>query len=606
MKRTLPHALAILPLLSAAPVLAQDGSKDDKPPAADASTARKGAAIGISPNVPQIVGGGISATQAEELAPTATSGSSDEWKMDFHGYMRAPLRLSWGPETLVQSSAGPMMPDHTTDPHDNTAMQGKSFQLHTTPRNPGLSYTDWNYTNTTPGPWAQLNFSYGNSRAAMTIIVGSYSLTTAGYRNLQAQQGIDQAFVTVNFPEAFGDMGGLVWTVGAFNNRYGTAGKYDGGAYETYLFGRTRVAGSTLQANLDLGGPFSLTIEQGLGAKIEIQAFTNNGVNQVFQIPTPYNDQSHTAAGYGSVYNRDREDLPYQGPVPQGSTLVHHYHLGLAYKKLLVFGAHFLQSYTPDDNWNPQNDFIPNTSDRLPRRYGPQPGRMTIYGGDIRLSGGVLGEGYLGYSHIGASNVLALADAIEVLHSFAGWNFKQNFFGRTYDPHTGTYQGPQNESGTVDTILAQYTFSLGALVNYPGNFWGQGPDLNATVFGMLNLVDSKGTAASSFKTKKLKYGLDVAYIPLSWVGVGIRGDVVQPDLDATVKDGNDEGNAGSVRNFKVITPRIVFRTGFLTHETITVQYSHYFLGDRAYPTYPYEFAVKSDADMFAVAATMWW
>jgi len=297
--------------------------------------------------------------------------------------------------------------------------------------------------------------------------------------------------------------------------------------------------------------------------------------------------------------------LPYQGPAPQGSTLVHHYHLGLAYKKFAILGAHFIQSITPDDNWNPQNDNIPNTSDQLPRAKGPQPGHMTIYGLDFRLSGGVFGEGYIGWSHIDAKNVLALADAVEVLHSFAGWNFKQNFFGRTYDPHTGNfYQGPQNESGTVDTILAQYTFSLGALVNYPGNFWGQGPDLNATIFGMLNIVDSQGPMP--FKTKKLKFGADVAYIPLSWVGFGIRGDVVQPDLDATVKDGGDDGNAGSVRNFKVITPRVVFRTGFLTHETITVQYSHYFLGDRAWPTYPYEWAVKSDADMFAIAATMWW
>ncbi len=44
----------------------------------------------------------------------------------------------------------------------------------------------------------------------------------------------------------FGEYGGLVWNVGTFQNRYGTAGKYDGGMYETYLFGRTHQTGETL------------------------------------------------------------------------------------------------------------------------------------------------------------------------------------------------------------------------------------------------------------------------------------------------------------------------------------------------------------------------
>jgi len=591
--------------------------KGDTAPAATVPKKTGTAGIGISPNVPQMVGANLSAAQAEQLEPSTATSTSDEWKMDFHGYLRAPMRISYGPTSQVRAiSAG------DKDPHNNCTGTGDFTcgpgpnQFHSTPRVPGLSYTDWNYTNTTPGPWAQLNFSYGNSRAAMTVVIGSYSLTSAGYRNLQAQQGIDQAFVTVNFPEAFGDVGGLVWNVGAFYNRYGTAGKYDGGMYETYLFGRTRVSGSTLQANLDLGGPLTLTIEQGLGAKLEIQSFANNQVNEVFNVPTPFNDHAMTTTGYGSPYSRDREDLPYQGAAPQGSTFVHHYHVGLAYKKQFVWGAHFLQSYTPDDNWNPQSDNIPNVSDHIARATGPRSGRMTIYGADFRLSGGVLGEGYVGWSHIDAKNILALADAIEVLHSFAGWNFKQNFFGRTYNPHNGDYSGPENESGTVDTIAAQYTFSFGALANYPKNFWGQGPDLAITAFGMLNIVKSKPNGATKLEdgngndqdasTKKLKFGLDINYVPLSWLGAGIRGDVVQPDLDGKAHDGGTVGDSGSAKSFKVISPRVVFKTAFVTHETITVQYSRYFLGSNAWATYPYEWAFKADPNLFSIAATMWW
>ena len=43
--------------------------------------------------------------------------------------------------------------------------------------------------------------------------------------------------------------------------------------------------------------------------------------------------------------------------------------------------------------------------------------------------------------------------------------------------HTGVYQGPQNETGTIDNIGLQYSFSFGALSRYPEDWWGDGPDL---------------------------------------------------------------------------------------------------------------------------------
>ena len=86
-------------------------------------------------------------------------------------------------------------------------------QWHSPTRVPGYLYTTWEYTNTVHGPWAQLNFTYGNSRAMATVIVDSYSQTDGGYKHLQAQQGIDQAFLTLNFPDALGDLGTLTWNI---------------------------------------------------------------------------------------------------------------------------------------------------------------------------------------------------------------------------------------------------------------------------------------------------------------------------------------------------------------------------------------------------------
>ena len=55
-------------------------------------------------------------------------------------------------------------------------------QWHSPVRVPGYNYQDWDFTNTVHGPWTQLNFSYGNSRAMATVIVDSYGVTDGGYK----------------------------------------------------------------------------------------------------------------------------------------------------------------------------------------------------------------------------------------------------------------------------------------------------------------------------------------------------------------------------------------------------------------------------------------
>src|SRR5688572_7405576 len=106
-----------------------------------------------------------------------------------------------------------------------------------------------------------------------TVIVDSYSVTDNSYRHLQTQQDINQAFLTLNFPETLSDLSTLTWNIGTFQNRYNTAGRYDDSMYKTYLFGRTHMSGSTLTANLtnlDSADEWSLTLEHDVGAKIEI------------------------------------------------------------------------------------------------------------------------------------------------------------------------------------------------------------------------------------------------------------------------------------------------------------------------------------------------
>ena len=95
-------------------------------------------------------------------------------------------------------------------------------------------------------------------------------------------------------------------------------------------------------------------------------------------------------------------------------------------------------------------------------------------------------------------------------------------------------------------------------------------------------------------------------MPISWLGVGGRYDLVDPNLD------------DSTSNFSVFSPRIILRSTFVTHEQILIQYSRYFYGANAavasFPyngggsAYPYNVAgqaVGADKNAFTIAAIIW-
>jgi hypothetical protein len=531
-----------------------------------------------------------------------------------------------------------MYPDrHYVPPYAPGAPAPSGTQLHSVVRVPGSDYASWDFTNTSHGPWTQLNFSFGNSRVTSTVVVDAYNQTDGSYRNLQAQQGIDQVFLTVRFPDAFGDYGGLVWNIGSFPNRYGTAGKYDGGMYETYQFGRTHVSGETLTAtfsNLDPMGDWTINIEHGLGAKMDFVPFTNNQNYQIYGSPGgPAN-----LSGAPDLASQNADYLPWSGPVPQGSTYLHHAHILARYQKTWNFGLHYIYTWTNDDNWDPVNSRLPSVSDAVPRVDGPIQGSIAVLGAEARFTGGEFGDGYVSFTHLDGRNVNALADSLELLHFNGGPSLKQNYFGRTYTRHTGIYNGPENETGTINNVSLQYSFSFGAFARAPEDWWGNGPDLVVTGFGMFTMVDSKappvalGAVSGSsavgdplrattwnMSTKKLKFGFDAISTPLSWLGYGVRFDRVMPDMDNAYSRtkfdiiGPDAmtltlvNPGGSDTNFSVLTGRLVMRTEFVTHETITLQYARYFLGRQAYPSdQRFAWVPKADENAVELSATMWW
>lgn len=483
---------------------------------------RRGSGLGIDPGRAQT--GDLLVGEADQPV-FVESESTEDWNFEFHGFLRVPARVGFG-------NAG------TTNTEDPDSLPGK---LHVPPQIPDGTFTDWQYTGNLPGPWTELRFSYGNSRVTANVQLGAYNVTDAGYRNLQGQLGINQAFITIDGSDLFGSEGGLIWTVGGFSNRYGAAGKYDAGKYDTYLFGRTHVAGETLTLFYDVTEDWRVTFEHGVGVKLEPPVLVSG-------LPdAPY--------------------LPYAGPVEPGSTLLHHAHVGATYDEAVTFALHYLTSWTDDARLADEVD-----------------GRITTVGAEVKLDAGIYGQGFLGYSRLTSRDPLRVDGAIEVLHSLAGWSLRDNYFGTGADAPDG--------NGTIDTILWQYSYSFATLMHHPNDFWGQSPDLIASFFGMINMIDGTDPEFDAPETK-LKMGGELTYTPLSWLGVSGRYDLVQPNMDES-----DE-------SFHAISPKLILRTDFLAHEQVILQYTRYIYGNEVRNAWPNE-GLLPDDDVVMLSAIIWW
>lgn len=443
-----------------------------------------------------------------------------DWGFKCKGFFRGPMRVG------IDNSG--------------TLTPGK-LQFHAPPVVPDGNYTRWMYTGISPGPWAELLFQYGNQQVMMTTSIASYNITTGGYRELQDQLGIDRAFLTLKFPEALGNLGGMAWDVGVFQNAYGAMGKYNAGQYDTYLIGRTRIAGATATADIEINDNLKLVLEAGGGFKMDQQ----------------YQTYSTNSSGQLQVDTYFLPWAPNPGDKVQvGTTMLAHGHAGLVIDGIWTATAHYIGSFVRDARYNVASQGGGNAT-----TPGLTPdASIQVFGADLKLDGGWLGEGYIGYSRLEAKNAGAVADTIEVLHSQGGSFLSHNYF--------------DDGNGSIDSVGFQYTFSVAAFLMRPRPFYGQAADFTARVFGMYNRVSNTTSSGAdganipfgSANMSKLKYGTELTYSFSPMVAVAFRGDVVNPNL-------SDSG-----QTFKVFTPKIMFRSEFVTHELVTLQFSYYDYG----------------------------
>ena len=152
------------------------------------------------------------------------------------------------------------------------------------------------------------------------------------------------------------------------------------------------------------------------------------------------------------------------------------------------------------------------------------------------------------------------------------------------------YLGPESQAnGTLTAVGFQYDVSVGTLLRYPQPFWGEGPDVTLTLFGMAVHVDS---ADSNFDATKYKLGGEATYSMLSWLALQGRFDRIIPNIDDSSQDRS------------ILTGRIIAKTEWVAHERVWLQYSRWLNGDGVRD--PFTSLRVTDEDVVSLVGTIWW
>jgi hypothetical protein len=432
-------------LCVAAPARAQESDGTTGP---DKDDGKQDISLGLAPGTPQVgaLPGGLTPAYGQRAA------DEGEWRFDFHGFVTMPLRAG------LNTRAGAV----TTDQHLDV--------LHAPPVVPD-DRDAFTYTSVIPQPYAQLNFSYGNSVVTGNVIVLSRTATTAAsFYNPPEQSGISDAFVTFRLPNVARHLH-VEANVGAFTNRYGVMGEYDEGKYGTPAIARVNGVGETIVAKLAVGDAV-LALEQGFQGQFD-------------KFPA-----DSLPAGWNGFANPNA-----------GSGFVNHLHAGIGYLGTLTAGLHYLSAWTQDD--------------RASQGTTPD-GKLRVVGADVRLTTGNLGHLYVALSRADATHVGSIGRVLEVMNTGGGQGLIDNYLGAA-----------SGGTGALTTFAAQYDVSLKSVLAYPRVFLGDGRDVVLSLFAMDTRVTSNDPAAD--QVNKLKLGGEAGASLCSWLAASFRFDRVMPN-----------------------------------------------------------------------------
>ncbi len=508
-------------------------------------------------------GGGASGSSMSTVAGPAVE-EGDEWSFGFNGYMRAPMRIGMG---------------ERVNPKTDQAQTTLS-----TPQVPNDQYLDWQSTKTVPRSWLESYFSYGNNWARGVFTIEGYRFSQSSWADPEAQIGIGQGWIelTPDLTE-MNDSMRVNAKVGSFGGRYGGAGQYDAGAYDTYVIGRTHQMGETVRVEYDYND-FIFHFEEGFGTKQPNPSpFQNTKFTLLGHVHAGFNWDQFLSVGVHFLHSWTQEnDHDCQSREEEVAFYEANQNAGLAASEegqaLVLRFAEGPVGGCKHENTNGSDDRLVSSGVSLPasdpaaqgglvRRSDTPDGSLSVLGIDAVLNTAALGRIFLGVSRVFADHAVTVAPAIEVIHAYGGGFFKSGITHQYLNEKSGwdSYEVMSGGgNGTVDTIEGQWDMSLSSIIG-PELFGQQ--QLNLQVFGMLNLIQSEDDADLE-NVSKVKFGGDMVYSPTSWFGIGLRGDRVQPRSDIPEQ------------SFTVLAPRLIFRSSFTTHEQIHIGYARYFYAQR--------------------------
>src|SRR5450432_2877954 len=263
-----------LPAAAQEPATAGAPAPDKVELKGETPAAKPGTTTGSAPNLPadkaptaaDSAPAAPAAPTAQAAAPAATTvagpavaANDNSWKFEYHGYIRAPMIVGMGKRP---APALPMQPNQIGP---NPPQYGTGTTLHA-PVIPDNQYLSWQSTAHNKTDWAELFFSLGNSWAKGTVSLQGYNFYQGSFSDPPKQLGVSDGYVDLT-PDLGYENVRLSLRAGAFSNKYGSAGKYDAGEYDTYMFGRVHNAGEALHLDYDIDESNSLWFEHGIGVK---------------------------------------------------------------------------------------------------------------------------------------------------------------------------------------------------------------------------------------------------------------------------------------------------------------------------------------------------
>lgn len=499
-------------MLFAAPVMAQEADDDDESEESSSSASADTSESSRGSESEASQGGEVKAEVSLDpnLAANLKDGAENESKPEKPAWDIGFSGYFRAPMALgISNRPGP---DNLTGKPETQISYGPN-------RTVDSNYYSFAYTRLQERDWMELYVHARRPHVLATIGWMGYWFAGTGFRNPDAAWLPGVASVTLDTDLEVGDIKpNAALTVGAFWPNFGRFDKYD-----TFTLGQYRQLGEQIKLTVPLSPELTATVVQGFGT----------GRDGSFNIVAP---------------------PPYQDKV--GLNLIEYAHVAVKYGEWVEVGLHQNQQWTRDPN------LLQQTSEG--KSYtNAREAKLSTVGGEVKVSVPVAGSLWVSPSYVKIKNGWALGEAgVEVVHGLSPENLAVNYLAWTGSPADSTGTGKLFNLGFL------YENKLSTLLKRE---LGTVPEVTLNVFGLLvdaQLDRPEGSKIRQNKISQFKYGADIEYNPVGWLGVMARWDEVNYDLN----------NPGYV--FSAITGRLSLYSDFLSGERIYLQYSRYRYGPK--------------------------